>query len=160
MLDVNAINELLGRRSLGPISTRAARVERRDVANREAAREELSRFGGEGWICFTDRVQILRRRDAVPEGVPLSAELCDGQRSLHLRQAGDSWAAWIIESVADPAGYCTTRRFVPARAKELKASVVYEVFWAPDELRGGVLKPAVARFAGFDAEVSDQALGR
>lgn len=96
----------------------------------------------------------------MPAGVPLSAELCNGQRSLHLRQSGDAWTAWVIEAVEDPSGVCATRRYVPARAKDLKMSVRYEVFWAPDELRGGVLKPAVARFAGFDAEVSDQALGR
>ena len=71
-----------------------------------------------------------------------------------------SGTAWVIEQVEDPSGVCATRRYVPARAKDLKMSVRYEVFWAPDELRGGVLKPAVARFAGFDAEVSDQALGR
>lgn len=160
MLDVEVINELLGQRSLGPISKRAARIERRDVANQNAAREELNRFGGEGWVCFTDRVQVLRRGEALAEGVPLSAELCDGQRSLHLRQAGQAWTAWVIEAVPDPSGVCATRRYVPTRANDLKMSVRYEVFWTPDELRGGVLKPAVARFAGFDAEVSDQALGR
>jgi len=159
MLDIEAINGLLSPRALGPIAKRAARVERRDLADQAAVSAELKAFGGEGWICFTDQVQVLRRGDSPAEGTPLSAELCDRQRSLHVRQAGDSWAAWIIESVADPAGYCTTRRFVPTRAKELKASVLYEVFWAPEELGGGVLRPSVARFAGFGPAASDQALG-
>jgi len=115
---------------------------------------------GDGWICFTDRVERWTGGGEL-KGTPLSAELClrDGG-SLHLRQTGAGWVATTIAERAldGPPEASTTVGYV----EELESSAPkgcfpdfadgapplrYRVYWQKDE--DGVYRPWMARFLGW-----------
>ncbi len=110
----------------------------------------------QGWACLTDRVAVLNTSNelaALETGIPLSGEFLSGVRSLHLRQGGEGWEAWIIErhEAGDDLWYAED--FIGTSAAGGR-KLRYEIFWRrePD----GAYRPAASRFAGFAGGEGEQ----
>jgi hypothetical protein len=125
---------------------------RLEVAARERiedageVRRRLAEFGGAGWVCFTDRVVELEPGDSLPEGIPLSAELVDGEESLHLRQTESGWLLVRIRA----GGEKDQLIFREQRLRIGGGRLRYEVAWAPDG--AGSWAPRCFRFLGIERE--------
>ena len=108
----------------------------------------------QGWICFTDRVELLDTGESVQglEGIPLDGELVVSEtESFHLKHLGDGrWRLYHLRRVNETGAFGSTRSFFldgdPTRR------LTYEVGWdlVPDAFGELVLRPRRARFAGFE----------
>jgi hypothetical protein len=114
--------------------------------------QALRNFGGEGWICLTDRVEAISNGEAIPEGLPLSAEVCDGQgRALHVRQAHDGW--WLLryqESDNDGTPVLVFDKIYESSRPGGDWAMRYRVYWKQQEEGGlSVWRPMVGVFDGW-----------
>lgn len=128
------------------------RVERRDLPDLAAARRALAEVPAEGWVCWTDRVAWFSSDD-LADGVPLSAELLrkDGS-SLHLRQEGSGWAAWILTEEPGGEHLAKDRRVLSNLGGALRYREYHRREPAPGlSPRVDVWTPFATRFAGPEA---------
>lgn len=91
----------------------------------EDALAELRSFGGQGWVCYTDCVLSVDDAASLPAGIPLSAELCKGSVSLHLRQVEGGWRVVRLGSTEGDQHLIFTAR----RPRLGGGTLVYEVAW-------------------------------
>jgi hypothetical protein len=130
-------------RTLGSPPTKGELIVRsEDLDSFEKVHKALSDFDGDGWVTFTDRVENLNEGQAVPDGVILSAERVNGDRSLHIRQHGSAWRAWTYERTTGEA--CEGWLFTEQLERIPRGSLVYEVEWRADD-DDGVFRPKSSR---------------
>jgi hypothetical protein len=129
-------------------------------ASPEEARKALEKFlaahpQAAGWVCWAGRLEVIMPgRGLADSGEPaLSAELCDGPVSWHLRQSGHGYSATeITECPSTPAGSVLTEQtFLSVRSAP--GALRYQVCWQPRPARVGgqpaAFEPVLSRFAGF-----------
>ncbi|NOZ85855.1 MAG: hypothetical protein GXP49_06265 [Deltaproteobacteria bacterium] len=106
--------------------------------------ESIKDFGGQGWICFTDRVDIVDASGQIGDGNVLSAELCKGDVSLHVRYIGDKWHVYKIQE-----GQGTEHLVLDEERLRIGGgSLHYRVAWGFNNDRTE-LQPVMFRFTGF-----------
>lgn len=124
--EATAAIDVLRTRGLGePRRASLVLKEPRKLETPGAVLEALRSFGGRGWICFTDRVETAGPDQPVGDGIPLSAEICKGPISLHLRQED---AGWRLQEIALSAGD-DQLVFTERRPLIGGGVLVYEVAW-------------------------------
>jgi len=111
-------------------------------------------FGGEGWLCSTDSVEIRRFSPGVPLPVilpgawPISGEAVKGDESLHLTRSADGWHLTTLRRELD-----TTTEGVLISSTLLARNggdFHYETAWAHVNVAGQKeLRPYAFRFLGF-----------
>ena len=132
----------------GLAAPRAGRLEstRELLTDPDAVRSRLVEFGGAGWLCLTDRVVPNFNGVDLPDGVPLHAEVTDGERSLHLRQHREGWVLYTIARGEGDDQLIFNETFVAIGGGRLQ----YEVAWRRD-LEDRTWRPWCARFVGIEA---------
>lgn len=112
----------------------------------------LSEVGGEGWICFADKLWISGVDgdwSGNSWGPVLCAELSDGDTSLHIRQDGAGWKAVKLTVDGTGDGWTVTNTFIRKDWKENESNITveYEVGWEKD--KDGIYRATRSRFIGF-----------
>lgn len=146
----------LGDPAQGRLEARSESITAPDVA---LAR--LREFGGTGWVCFTDEVvEVGRSNPLSGDGIPLSAELCRDDASVHLRQDGAGWRLITITKSEEGDQLIFTER----RLKIGGGALVYEVAWKresvpttreleePTKREPEAWRPWCARLSAVEAE--------
>jgi len=140
---MNELRKVLEARGLQAPESCKLVVESERVSEAAAVRQRLEAFGGEGWLCLTDRVERLAKGAALPQGTPLSAELCKGAESLHVRQTSGGWILARLRREAGDEHLCFREERVVIGGGKL----VYEVAW---QLENGRWRPWCGRLAGLE----------
>lgn len=139
-----------------PRPGRLAVIEARDLATPAEVWAYLAEHAGPGWVCTTDRVRRVPDAD-LGDAAPLSAEVAiSADRSLHLRQHGTGWRAWLLEDKMKASGA------LPAPGDELavdesfvsteeRARLCYRTWWRLQEEDGvDIWRPYASRFIGWE----------
>lgn len=136
-------------RGLARCSVKVSREVLRDAI---AVGERLAALGGDGWVCTTSQVAVIRGGKGWPAGPVLSAELVlDEARSVHVRYDDQGWVLVTFEEVGAEGDdvLATTQRFV---SYEERGTMIYRVYHRLEETAGvRVYTPHVARLIGFEA---------
>ena len=122
-------------------------VEQELVDTPDQACKALRKFGGEGWLCVTDEVlPRISGADVSLDCIPLSAELHDRDRSLHLRQQGDRWLIVTLSREEGDEHLVFEDQLLQIGGGSLQ----YETAWRKDDT--GRWRPWCSRFVGFGEE--------
>lgn len=114
--------------------------------------ERLKSFGGTGWYCGTDQSDIrILTQDSLPAGnesYPISAELVNGDSSLHLSRSSIGWeVTTICKGETQDSSVLVEKRLL---ARNNLGEFLYEVLWAPYDHLGQIeLRPKLCRFIGI-----------
>ena len=121
-----------------------------DLATAQDVWNLLRRHDGPGWACTTGRVVRLSSIAATSE-TPIAVEITPGpDRSVHVRQHGSGWLAWILDDMmgvgddlAFDQSFLSTEH--PARLK-------YRTWWRLEDSGEGVAvwRPYASRFLGWE----------
>lgn len=105
-----------------------------------------------GWLCFTDKVQIVTDEYRFADGdsrILLSGEMARGDISLHIRQSDNGWQ--LVELTRSDWGEMLMIQedflSIYKEGKKLR----YENYWHRGKNKEGldVYQPFTSRFAGF-----------
>ena len=121
-----------------------------DLSSADAVWAFLDAQDGDGWLCTTDRA-VRWPASQRPGGSPLAAELAlkDG-RSLHLRQHGAIWRAWLLsDRLGDGPHLAVDEAFL---STERPARLTYRSWWRlePGDDEVEVWRPFAARLLGWE----------
>lgn len=122
----------------------------RDLVSAAEVWALLREHSGAGWICTTDRVRRVPCDD-LGDAPPLSAEIAlSPTRSLHLRQSGTGWRAWMLEDrLGDGPHLCIEEILL---STERPSKLRYRTWWRleveQDELK--VWRPFASRLLGWE----------
>lgn len=110
--------------------------------------QTIANFCGEGWICYSEKLTHETSSLSQNLGLLLSAELCKGKQSLHLRLESAGWRAVRFEAAESSKDWLVTHQ--RRAAKYADKILTYEVCWQLDSLRKpAAFAPVTSRFAGF-----------
>lgn len=143
---IAAINHVLEKSGLDKVRKATLQVQRTEAADQQQVQSRISSFGGEGWLCLTDKVIILPAdNEKIVGKIVLSGELANGSKSLHIRQSASGWELHEMISIPDGDQLMLEEEFLSIQDKDMKLK--YETCWRRDE--NGTLAPFASRFAGF-----------
>lgn len=120
-----------------------------DLDSAEEVWALLREHGGPGWVCTADFVRRTPCED-LSGTPPLSAEIAlSATRSLHLRQWGTGWRAWILEDrVGEGPDLYLDETFL---STEGSARLRYRIWWRlqkEDDVE--VWRPFASRFLAWE----------
>ena len=158
---LKTINMILGKiDSVYPQSAEQAELKiiRKEAAAPAEVLAAVAQFGGgSGWLCLTDRVVAVHAGTdyaTFAGSIILSGELVDGERSLHIRQAGSGWNLYDLRR-EEGSGMLVVRE--PLATID-GGTAQYEVYWkkAPNGFGFDEFRPYAGRFTGFVAGGGNQ----
>ena len=142
----------------GKVSEKLAKTSTENILSKDGTLAAVRKFmeghdDAEGWFLVTrdPNVLMLPGNEFKDDDWIEGAEICAGEKSLHVRPAGANlWSVVEIEKKiaeeSDP-GELKTKTF-----KGKDQDLLYEVYWGPISSSDGVkeLRPLLYRFAGFN----------
>ena len=149
--DLAWVKKILAEKNLGDFREGGIEVKHSNhIENAGQVLEELRKFSGRGWVCYTDEVVEVSDSKELRDCTVLSAELVKDDSSLHLRQ--HPRGGWLVVLLGEAAGGDQ----IVFREKMLcigGGRFLYDVAWSSNGGEGNTWRPVLFRFLGRDEEV-------